>query len=69
MTKLLSPDAIAQYERDGYYFPVSVISADEAKSARRDVEKAEAYFADRGERLRHRPHLLQIGRASCRERV
>ena len=58
MPKSLSADAIAQYEREGYYFPVPVITAGEAKQARADVERAEAYFQARGERLRHRPHLL-----------
>ena len=31
MPKLLSPEAEAQYERDGYYFPVRVLSAEEAQ--------------------------------------
>jgi hypothetical protein len=58
MPKRLSAEAVAQYERDGYYFPVPVLSPEEAKDARADVERAEAFLKARGERLRHRPHLL-----------
>ena len=58
MPKHLSEDAIARYERDGFYFPVRAISAAEARAVRTDVEAAERHFAARGERLRHRPHLL-----------
>ncbi len=58
MPKRLSEDAIARYERDGFYFPLRVISAEEARSIRADVEVAERHFAARGEHLRHRPHLL-----------
>ena len=58
MPKHLSPDAVARYERDGFYFPVQVMSPAEAHAIRADVEVAERHFAERGERLRHRPHLV-----------
>ena len=58
MPKHLSAEAVAQYERDGFHFPVQAISAAEARAARADVEAAERHFAERGERMRHRPHLL-----------
>ena len=59
MPKLLSPEAVAQYERDGYYFPVRVFSAEEALSYRRRME---AYEAATGGPIqsnrRHKVHLL-----------
>ncbi|MEE8361691.1 MAG: phytanoyl-CoA dioxygenase family protein [Gemmatimonadales bacterium] len=59
MPKLLSPEAEAQYERDGYYFPVRVLSAEEALSYRRGLE---AYEAATGGPIqsnwRHKVHLL-----------
>jgi len=56
--KHLSAEAVAQYERDGFYFPIQAISAAEARSIRADVEVAERHLAAQGERLRNRPHLL-----------
>ena len=58
MPRHLSEDAVAAYERDGFYFPLRAIPAEEAQAIRADVEAAERHFATRGERLRHRPHLL-----------
>ena len=58
MPKHLSAAAVAAYERDGFYFPVRAISEAEALSVRADVEAAERHFAEQGERLRHRPHLV-----------
>ena len=58
MPKHLSEDAVAAYERDGFHFPLRVISAAEAQAVRADVEAVERHFAAQGERLRHRPHLL-----------
>ncbi len=59
MPKLLSPEAVAQYERDGYYFPVRILSAGEGLSYRR---KLEAYEATTGSSIqsnwRHKVHLL-----------
>ena len=54
----LSAEAVARYERDGFYFPLRVIPAAEARAIRSDVEAAERHLAAQGERLRHRPHLL-----------
>ena len=54
----LSAEAVAQYERDGFYFPIRAIPAAEARAIRSDVEAAERHLAAQGERLRHRPHLL-----------
>ena len=35
----------AAYERDGFYFPVDVLTEDEARTLRADLEAAEAQFA------------------------
>ena len=40
MNKRLSPEAVARYHRDGYHFPVPVLSRDEARGCR---DKLEAY--------------------------
>ncbi len=59
MPKLLSPEAVAQYERGGYYFPVRIFSAEEALSYRRRLEVYEA--ASGGpiqSNWRHKVHLL-----------
>lgn len=42
MSRFLSPDQVARYERDGYVFPVDVLDADEVASARRKLESFEA---------------------------
>jgi non-haem Fe2+, alpha-ketoglutarate-dependent halogenase len=59
MTKLLSPAAVAQYRRDGYYAPVRVMSATDAHGYRRALE---AHEAAAGRPLqgnwRHKTHLL-----------
>jgi len=41
MAKRLSTEAVAQYRRDGYHFPVRVMSAEEARSYRDRLEAAE----------------------------
>ena len=41
MAKLLSDDAVAAYRRDGYIFPVDVLSADETLELRRKLEAYE----------------------------
>ena len=55
----LSPAAIEQYERDGYFHPVSVLSSEEARAYRERLERAER---DLGGPLRGvyriKPHLL-----------
>jgi ectoine hydroxylase-related dioxygenase (phytanoyl-CoA dioxygenase family) len=59
MSKLLSSAAVAQYNRDGFYFPVPVLSAEEAAHFRRRLEQHEAIA---GKPLqgnwRHKSHLL-----------
>ena len=42
MPKLLSEDAVARYERDGYYFPIPVLSTDETRHYRQCLETFEA---------------------------
>jgi len=58
MSKLASA-AVEQYRRDGFYFPIRVMSAPEALAARRLLEAVEAEHGGRlGGELRHKPHLL-----------
>ena len=58
-TKLLSPEQVEQYRRDGYVFPISVMPEAEARAIRR---KLEAFEAKKGGPLdksyRHKSHLL-----------
>src|SRR6266850_70905 len=59
MGKRLSRAAIEQYHRDGYYFPIPVLSAGEARQYRERLERVEG---DLGGPLRGvyriKPHLL-----------
>ena len=59
MSKRLSPEATAQYARDGYYCPIEVMSAGEAAACRARLEAVER---DLGGPLRGvyriKPHLL-----------
>lgn len=59
MSKRLSTRAVAQYRRDGFYFPVPVLSHEEAGSYR---NKLEAYEKQAGgpiaSAMRHKVHLL-----------
>jgi non-heme Fe2+,alpha-ketoglutarate-dependent halogenase len=59
MAKRLSTEAIAQYRRDGFHFPVRVLSAQEARSYRDRLEAAERAAGGplAGDR-RHKVHLL-----------
>ncbi|MDP2333864.1 MAG: phytanoyl-CoA dioxygenase family protein [Reyranella sp.] len=59
MAKRLSTEAVAQYRRDGYHFPVRVLSAGEARSYRDRLEAAERSAGGplAGDR-RHKVHLL-----------
>ncbi|MEI7875924.1 MAG: phytanoyl-CoA dioxygenase family protein [Alphaproteobacteria bacterium] len=59
MTKRLSTEAVAQYRRDGFHFPVRVLSAVEARSYRDRLEAAERMAGGplAGDR-RHKVHLL-----------
>lgn len=59
MSKLLSQAQIEQYERDGYLFPIRVVSEDEAVRCRQAVERVEREHLDElGGALRHKPHLI-----------
>lgn len=55
----LDADALARFKRDGYLFPIRVMSAEDAAGYRRELE---AYEADAGGpiagNLRHKTHLL-----------
>jgi ectoine hydroxylase-related dioxygenase (phytanoyl-CoA dioxygenase family) len=59
MTKVLSDAEVAAYERDGYHFPVRVMSAEDAQRYRAALETHEAKA---GQPLqgnwRHKSHLL-----------
>jgi non-heme Fe2+,alpha-ketoglutarate-dependent halogenase len=56
---MLSAQAVEQYRRDGYYFPVDILTANEAAEYRARLEAHEAQLGGplRGE-LRHKSHLL-----------
>jgi non-heme Fe2+,alpha-ketoglutarate-dependent halogenase len=56
---MLSSQAVETYRRDGYYFPIDVLSEAEAQSCRGRLEAFEAGHGGplKGE-LRHKPHLL-----------
>ncbi len=59
MPKLLDDAGVARYRRDGFYFPLRAMSAEEARSYR---ERLEAYERTTGEPIhsnyRHKVHLL-----------
>jgi non-heme Fe2+,alpha-ketoglutarate-dependent halogenase len=55
MPKLLSHIALSRYRRDGFFFPVPVLTREEAAACRRRLEAVEATHAAE---LRHKPHLL-----------
>ena len=59
MGKRLGTDAVAQYRRDGFHFPVRVLSSQEARSYRDRLEVAERAAGGplAGDR-RHKVHLL-----------
>jgi non-heme Fe2+,alpha-ketoglutarate-dependent halogenase len=58
-TKRLSAEAVAQYRRDGFYFPLPALSRDEARGYR---DRLEAYEQSSGGpiagNMRHKVHLL-----------
>ncbi len=56
---MLSDQAVAQYKRDGYYFPIDILTPDEARLYRRRLEEHEARTGEplQGE-MRHKSHLL-----------
>ena len=59
MTKCLAPEAIDRYRRDGFHFPVRVLSAVEARSYRDRLEAQErALGGPLSGNMRHKVHLL-----------
>jgi non-heme Fe2+,alpha-ketoglutarate-dependent halogenase len=58
MPKLLSEDAVARYKRDGYYFPIDVLSEAETRDMRRRLEEYERANGGpiQGDK-RHKAHL------------
>jgi len=59
MPKVLSDTALQKFQRDGYYFPVPVLSADEVAYFRGCLEKHEAKTGEPLQgNLRHKSHLL-----------
>jgi ectoine hydroxylase-related dioxygenase (phytanoyl-CoA dioxygenase family) len=59
MSKLLTAEQVACYRRDGYYFPVRVMSADEARSYRKRLQAQErALGGPLSGNMRHKVHLL-----------
>ena len=55
----LSPEAVAQYRRDGFYFPIRVFSPEEARGYRARLEAVErAHGGPLGGQPRHKSHLL-----------
>lgn len=59
MAKRLSAEAVAQYRRDGFYFPLPLLSADEALGYRRKLESYEQQTGGPiASNMRHKTHLL-----------
>lgn len=59
MPKLLSQEAIARYHRDGFYFPLRVMSPDRARHYRDCLEAYErAHGGPISSNYRHKVHLL-----------
>jgi non-haem Fe2+, alpha-ketoglutarate-dependent halogenase len=59
MPKLLTEDAVAKYNRDGYYFPIDVLSEAETRDMRRRLEEYERANGGpiQGDK-RHKSHLF-----------
>ena len=73
MTRLLTPDQVAAYERDGFCFPIDVLGADEVRQYRGELEawerargapidfpeKSKSYMLfDWADQLVHHPRIL-----------
>jgi ectoine hydroxylase-related dioxygenase (phytanoyl-CoA dioxygenase family) len=59
VTRRLSPAAVARYRRDGFLFPVPVLTPAAALEHRRRLEAVETLHGGRlGADLRQKPHLL-----------
>lgn len=58
MGKALSEAEVAFYRTQGYFFPIDVLSAEEARFYRAALERHEARFGgELPKELRHKPHL------------
>lgn len=59
MGKLLNAEAVGRYRRDGYHFPIRVLSADQAHGYRDRLEEQErALGGPLSGNMRHKVHLL-----------
>ena len=58
MSKGLSADAIASFDRDGFYFPFRVLSESDALACRRRLEAFETAYPNEINKLDLKPHLL-----------
>lgn len=59
MAKRLNAEAVAQYRRDGFYFPLSALSSEEALGYRRRLEDYERSTGGPiAANMRHKTHLL-----------
>jgi len=59
MPKVLSTAQVARYHRNGFHFPVPVLSADEARSCRERLEANERQLGGPlSGNMRQKPHLL-----------
>ena len=56
---MLSSEAVAKYKRDGYYFPIDILTPEEAAGYRRRLEDHEARSGGPLQgAMRHKSHLL-----------
>ena len=59
MPHVLSADAVDQYHRDGFLFPIRVMSAEDAAGYRAELEACEAGSGGPiGSNMRHKVHLF-----------
>jgi non-heme Fe2+,alpha-ketoglutarate-dependent halogenase len=59
MAKTLTADEVARYRRDGFHFPVRVLSTDQARSYRARLEENERKLGGPlSGNMRQKPHLL-----------
>jgi len=57
--KTLTSTAVERYHRDGFYFPIPVLTPDEARDYRRRLEAVEAaHGGTLTAEIRQKPHLL-----------
>lgn len=59
MPKVLSQDAVAEYQRDGFFFPIRVMSAEDAAGYRAKLEAYETLTGGPiGSNMRHKVNVL-----------